>query len=772
MKATAHLLRERLARGRPLTLANVADGAEGLVRRRSRARDRRARAARRRSACWSSAATARAWRSFRAHSDSLRRTSSVLEFPAWDCQPYDRVSPHAGDRGAAHDALSRLSRRQGPRAALGLAHHGQRRAPARAAAARSWPTQALSAAPGNMLAMDDIDALARAQRLHPRLDGARAGRLRGARRHRRPVPAGHGPSRCGSISSATRWKSIRSFDPETQRTTDQLARARSRAGDRGAAHDRHDQAIPHRLCRGVRRGQPRRSALRSGQRGPPPSPAWSTGCRCSTNKLDTLFDYLADAPVVLEPLADEAAHERFDADRRLLRGAQAGARRQQRRRALQAAAAGPALSHRSRMARAARRGRAGAAVAVRRRRSTPDVIDVGARQGHNFAAERARAGRQCVRRRDARTSQALQAAGKRVVIALWSDGSRERMAHVLADHGLANLTTVAIWPRGAGAAEARDRARGARPRERLRDRRRRRHRRAGHSRRPPGAPAPAAQAPDNFIAEATQPRRRRSRRPCRSRHRPLRRPARRSRRRARRTIASSCTMPAATSCSCRSRTSNFCRATARTRQRRRARPARRRRLADAQGAHEEPHPRDGGRADQDRRRARNCARRRRSPSPPGLYDEFCARFPYEETEDQQAPSTPCIDDLAHGPADGPARLRRCRLRQDRGGAARGLRDRDDRQAGRGRGADDAAGAPALSRPSPSASAACRVKVAQASRLVSAAELAKTQEGLADGTVDIVIGTHALLGKTDQVQAISAWSSSTRSSISASRTRSG
>ena len=38
---------------------------------------------------------------------------------------------------------------------------------------------------------------------------------------------------------------------------------------------------------------------------------------------------------------------------------------------------------------------------------------------------------------------ALQSAGKRVVIALWSEGSRERMSHVLADHGLANLTNVA-----------------------------------------------------------------------------------------------------------------------------------------------------------------------------------------------------------------------------------------------------------------------------------------------------------------------------------------
>ena len=38
---------------------------------------------------------------------------------------------------------------------------------------------------------------------------------------------------------------------------------------------------------------------------------------------------------------------------------------------------------------------------------------------------------------------ALQAAGKRVAIALWSEGARERMSHVLADHKLHNLTPVA-----------------------------------------------------------------------------------------------------------------------------------------------------------------------------------------------------------------------------------------------------------------------------------------------------------------------------------------
>ena len=45
------------------------------------------------------------------------------------------------------------------------------------------------------------------------------------------------------------------------------------------------------------------------------------------DQLDTLFDYLPDSPVVLEPLAEEAAHERLGPDRGLLRSAPRTARR-------------------------------------------------------------------------------------------------------------------------------------------------------------------------------------------------------------------------------------------------------------------------------------------------------------------------------------------------------------------------------------------------------------------------------------------------------------
>ena len=365
------------------------------------------------------------------------------------------------------------------------------------------------------------------------------------------------------------------------------------------------------------------------------------------DKLDTLFDYLPGAPVVLEPLAEDAARERlaqiadyYEARKDAL------ARRQ--RRALQAAAAGPALS-------AARtNGASGSSTAALARLTpfaVPDesgaVVDVGARQGHNFAAERAEPSANVF---DAVTKhvQALQARGKRVVIALWSEGARERMSHVLADHGLPTSPTVAIVAGGAGAAEAAGRARGARARIRLRDRRRRRHQRAGHSGRPAGAAAPRARSAPRI----SSPRRRASR------------PA-----------ISSCMSITASAASSGLQTIEAAgaphdcleihyadgdklypagrehRAAVALRlggHRRRARPARRRRLADAQGADEEPHPRDRGRADQDRGRAAVARGAEAHGRAPALYDEFCAGFPYEETEDQQTAIDATLDDLASG----------------------------------------------------------------------------------------------------------------------------
>ena len=94
------------------------------------------------------------------------------------------------------------------------------------------------------------------------------------------------------------------------------------------------------------------------------------------------------------------------------------------------------------------------------------------------------------------------------------------------------------------------------------------------------------------------------------------------------------------------------------------------------------------------------------------------------------------------------------------------------RAGRRRRADDAAGAPAL----PHLLGALRRLAGEDRASCRASRRRRTpkrrRRELAAGDVDIVIGTHALLAEVDRVPQSRPSRSSTRSSISAWRTRSG
>ena len=90
-----------------------------------------------------------------------------------------------------------------------------------------------------------------------------------------------------------------------------------------------------------------------------------------------------------------------------------------------------------------------------------------------------------------------------------------------------------------------------------------------------------------------------------------------------------------------------------------------------------------------------CARRRCSSPTRARFNQFVERFPWEETDDQERAIEDVLERPRRGQADGPAGVRRRRLRQDRGRAARRLRRGDERAAGRGGRADHAARAPAL-----------------------------------------------------------------------------
>jgi transcription-repair coupling factor (superfamily II helicase) len=132
--------------------------------------------------------------------------------------------------------------------------------------------------------------------------------------------------------------------------------------------------------------------------------------------------------------------------------------------------------------------------------------------------------------------------------------------------------------------------------------------------------------------------------------------------------------------------------------------------------------------------------------PDGLYGEFAARFPYDETEDQQAAIDAVSEDLAAGrPMD---RL----ICGDVGFGKTEVALRATFLAAM-EGFQVAVVVPTTLlarqhfRTFSQRFSGLPVKVRQASRLVGSKELAETRKGLADGTIDIVVGTHALLGAT-------------------------
>ena len=131
--------------------------------------------------------------------------------------------------------------------------------------------------------------------------------------------------------------------------------------------------------------------------------------------------------------------------------------------------------------------------------------------------------------------------------------------------------------------------------------------------------------------------------------------------------------------------------------------------------------------------------------PAGAYDEFVARFPYEETEDQTASIEAVLGDMQSGrPMD----------RLVCGDVGFGKTEVALRAAfvAAMNGLQVAIVVPTTllarqhSRTVMERFKNLPLKLAQASRLVSAKDLTDVKDGIKNGTIDIVVGTHALLGK--------------------------
>ena len=469
----------RLKPGRPLTLGGIADGAEGLViadLARSIAAGDKAPAISIAVVCRDGPRMATLSRALGFFAPDIE----VLEFPAWDCLPYDRVSPHAAVVAQRMMTLARLARVKGrdhPSVLLTTVNAVLQRVPARELIAK----QSLSAAPGNMLPMAgitqwlDLNGFNRAATVREPGDYAVRGGIVDLF-----APGMDEPVRLDFFGDTL--ESIRSFDPETQRTdterrtldlvpmaefqltsdTIRLFRTGYVAAF-GAAGP--DDVLYEAVSEGRRHAgmehwlplfHPRMETLFDYLGAPPsPSPRWGEGrgegVRTSRpepphpNPLPAGERERAATAIAIEPLAEEAAHERL---------AQIADYYQARKEAMDQTGGGapykPLPPDRLYLAEVEWRERLdGTALARLTPFSAPDdaadTIEIGAHAGHNFSAERATPNAN-VFEAVTKHVHALQASGKRALVALWSEGSRERMAHVLAEHALVNLTPVASWP--------------------------------------------------------------------------------------------------------------------------------------------------------------------------------------------------------------------------------------------------------------------------------------------------------------------------------------
>ena len=364
-----------------------------------------------------------------------------LSIPAWDCLPYDRVSPNPAFAARRMNGLAALAAGKGPAGGVVFTTINAiiQRVPSRAFVADLYR----AVAPGNIVDMNDLvgwletNGFLRTSTVRETGEYAVRGGILDLY-----APGAAAPVRLDFFGDTL--ESIRTFDAETQRTLGQLTGLtlvpmsevvlnseaitrfrRQYVAEFGAA-DRDDA-----LYQSITEGR-RHVGLEHWL------PLFHEG-------METLFDYLPDCPIVLDHLADEAITERFD---------QITDHYQARVEGLDHRAAGtppykpikPDGLYFSKdqwtTGLADRRVARLSAFAVPT--ATAEVVDFGGRIGRTFAAERA-AGDVNVFDALASHVNALQKDSRRVVIACWSDGSRDRLRHVLGDHGLARVTECGNW---------------------------------------------------------------------------------------------------------------------------------------------------------------------------------------------------------------------------------------------------------------------------------------------------------------------------------------
>ena len=360
----------------------------------------------------------------------------VVEFPAWDCLPYDRLSPTSSISAERMAALTELAGRpdsdRNPLLVVTTVAAAMQRTPPREVT-QGAGFDAKVGADLDQPALEkyfSVNGYMRASTVNERGEYA----VRGGVIDVFP-PGFDEPVRLDMFGSEL--ESIRTFDPGTQRSTGQRNRvalspvsealldaetiSRFRTGYLGLFGAGGDDPLYVAVSEGARRQ------------------GMEHWLPLLYPRLETLFDYLPDdAPVFLDNQAEAAR-----ADRWTLTADAYEARREASK--TKGGAANRALPPERLYLPDADWNSALAGRDVRRLTPLSSTAeDAGGRLGRTFAAERAQ---DSVNLFEAVADHAakLKAEGKRVLFASWTEGSSDRLSVMLADHGLDHVVAVRDW---------------------------------------------------------------------------------------------------------------------------------------------------------------------------------------------------------------------------------------------------------------------------------------------------------------------------------------
>jgi transcription-repair coupling factor (superfamily II helicase) len=365
---------------------------------------------------------------------------TVLSFPAWDSVPYDRVAPNAEIVAQRIATLAPLVKRgpddRKPLIVLTAVNAVLQRIPPRDFLAGT----SIRLQPGNALSMQELGATLETSGYmragtvtDPGQYAVRGGILD-------LYPPGSQPVRLDFFGETL--ESIRVFDPETQRTAARLDAIQLLTMSEVTLTPEVRRAFRQRyveLFGPVTGDDPLYESISVGRQ----HQGMEHWLPLFHERLATLFDYLPDAIVSFDPLLEDARSKRleqiadhYDARSQALERKAFGAPPYHPVPAesmfLSETEWGEALGERQVIA-----------FDPFEHPETPgaEIVSFGGRRGRSFAAERQTEGANVF---DAVVAHAkkLRGEGKRVIVATWSNGARERLAALLAEHGVGETQNV------------------------------------------------------------------------------------------------------------------------------------------------------------------------------------------------------------------------------------------------------------------------------------------------------------------------------------------